>query len=267
MVSATTKNQLFRETPPYDLCIKILNTFGLANFDDLKYFSRHDLKMLGCVEKMSMLKIQLERYYLPCKARTYLNDLNTKNVITILRQIVRLYGYTVLSREKYVKGDKFIIYQLTTNNAYTYRSVITVKNKHSDNDRANDRANDHPDSTSSQRPLLGTSSSSSSHRVMPPPSSPPPLPPKCDSHHRSVPPPDGDDYVILNGADGRSSPGECQTHLDTTKSGTDTTEAETKSESEAEAEAEAEADDTVTETKTCIGCNKSAVEPCVVHFD
>ena len=117
------KNQLFRQTPPMETCILVLNAFGLRDFDDTTNFSRRDLEMLQCVSKMEALKTELMRYYLPCKARTYLNDLNAKNVITVLRQVARLYGYSVQSREKYIKGDKFIIYQLVPTEKRKYQPM------------------------------------------------------------------------------------------------------------------------------------------------
>jgi len=106
------KNQLFRKIPPSDVCDRVLRAFGIKSFNDPTYFSRKDLEAIRCVETMCHLKEELMEYYLPCKARTYLNDLNSKNVITILRQVCRLNGYSVQSREKYIKGDKFIIYQI-----------------------------------------------------------------------------------------------------------------------------------------------------------
>ena len=70
----------------------------------------------------------LEEYYLPCKARTYLNDINEKNIITILRQLIRIYGYSIVSREKYIKGNKFIIYQLISQDDRDYKPLLSIKN-------------------------------------------------------------------------------------------------------------------------------------------
>ena len=117
------KNQLFRKTPPNELCVKVLAAFGLRGFSDATYFSRKDLESTCCVEALSSLKQELAEYYLPCKARTYLNDLNSKNAITVLRQISRLHGYCVQSREKYIKGDKFIIYQLIPSDNQVYQPM------------------------------------------------------------------------------------------------------------------------------------------------
>ena len=107
-----TKNQLFRKIPPKDLVSQIVHTFGLKSLDDSSKFSKKKLKLIKTVDAINELKPQLEKYYLPCKARTYLNGLNEKNVITILRQCIRTYGYKIDSREKYMKGEKYILYRL-----------------------------------------------------------------------------------------------------------------------------------------------------------
>ncbi len=106
------KNQLFKKIPPLELVIKLIKTFGFTSFDDRRCFSRQDLIDLKTVQEIYKLKPELDKYYLPCKSRTYLNSLTEKNVITILRQCLRIYGYSVFSREKYMKGEKFIIYNI-----------------------------------------------------------------------------------------------------------------------------------------------------------
>lgn len=118
-----TKNQLFRSTPPRSLCLEVIQCFGLTGFEDSRNFSRKDLINFNSIEKLNKLKPQLFDYYLPCKARTYLSDLNTKSVITLLRQLVRLYGFSISSREKYIKGDKFIIYQLIPSERTDYNPI------------------------------------------------------------------------------------------------------------------------------------------------
>jgi len=125
----SSKNQLFRRQPTKELALEIINRFGLKDFNDNHNFARQDLISLKTVETVRELKSELEKYYLPCKARTYLNDLNCKNVITILRQIVKPHGYVVYSREKYIRGDKFIIYQLIPSEQRFYRPISIENNK------------------------------------------------------------------------------------------------------------------------------------------
>ena len=124
----TSKNQLFKIIPSFELVTEVIKTFGLTDFNDNRNFSRRDLSILGTVDKIIELKPELEKCYLPCKSRTYLNDLNPKNVITVLRQIVRPHGYLVYSREKYIRGDKFIIYQLIPSEQRNYRPMAIENN-------------------------------------------------------------------------------------------------------------------------------------------
>ena len=118
------KDQLFKKHPSDNLFLKIINSFGLTNLDDNRSFSRKDLKVLKTVEKIRNLKDELTQCYLPCKARTYLNGLNEKNVVTVLRQILKTRNYTITSREKYMRGEKFIIYSLAPLQSVNYKPVL-----------------------------------------------------------------------------------------------------------------------------------------------
>ena len=48
---------------------------------------------------------EISKFYIPCKAK-YLNDLNEKKCITILRQFLKVHNHTLMYKEKYVKGKK-----------------------------------------------------------------------------------------------------------------------------------------------------------------
>ena len=52
---------------------------------------------------------------------------NEKNVITILRQILKTRNYTINSREKYMKGCKFIIYSLCKLESKKYKPLLEIK--------------------------------------------------------------------------------------------------------------------------------------------
>ena len=106
------KDQLFKNYPTSELLSSIFSAFGITELEQHYSFSRNDLKHLQTVKKINMLKPYLEKCYIPCKARTYLNNLTEKNVVTVLRQMLRLKGYCLTSKEKYIKGYKFILYRL-----------------------------------------------------------------------------------------------------------------------------------------------------------
>ena len=129
------KDQLFKKNPSNELFTKILESFGLIGLDDKRSFSRKDLKYIKTVEKINHLKPEIDQCYLPCKARTYLNDLNEKNVITILRQILKTRNYTISSREKYMKGCKFIIYNLCKTEQKSYKPLIEIKSENITTDK------------------------------------------------------------------------------------------------------------------------------------
>ena len=112
------KNQLFKTNPPEDLCLEVVKAFGLQGFDDVTNFSKKDLEVLGTVNKLYELKPKLEEYYIPCKAKLYVNNIDHKRAITILRQFLKTQNYTLSSKEKYIKGIKYNTYTVVsiTNN-------------------------------------------------------------------------------------------------------------------------------------------------------
>ena len=119
------KSQLFKEFPPIDLIIEIIKLYGLKDMDDIRSFTRKDLSKLNTVHKLKDYKEVLCNYYIPCKSRLYLNELNEKNIITILKTI----NYTIDSREKCLKGNKFITYRIIPINNKQYKPLKINNNQ------------------------------------------------------------------------------------------------------------------------------------------
>jgi len=109
-------NQLFKSIPPKTLIEELLLLYGLTGFDDNKPFSKIELTQIKTLDNMSEFIDKISSYYLPCKKRIYLTNLNYKKLITILRQCIKLYDYKLSSKEKYLKGEKVIEYHLCLNN-------------------------------------------------------------------------------------------------------------------------------------------------------
>ena len=107
-------NQLFTKKVDTDVLIRVLNCFGLTDLNDKRYFCKYDIIQANTVHKLNIMKGELEQYYLPCKAKIYLDDgdMNEKRAITILKQILRLHGYYLHSKEKNISNRKIIFYQL-----------------------------------------------------------------------------------------------------------------------------------------------------------
>jgi len=105
-------NQLFKSVVTDELMLNVLACFGLRDLNDDHWFCKEDLESLQTVEKMRMYIDPLSQYYLPCKGRLYLADLNDSKCITVLRQLLRVHGRVLLSKQKYVQQKKTTIYSI-----------------------------------------------------------------------------------------------------------------------------------------------------------
>ena len=107
------KNQLFRVLPEMDIIYSLLQIFGLDSLKDTKFFTKDTLQENNTVQKMKDMKEELQKYYLPCKLKLYVNDTITeKKCITTLRQFIKVQGYTLISKERYIEGKKVSVYRL-----------------------------------------------------------------------------------------------------------------------------------------------------------
>ena len=106
------KNQLFKVSPELKITFQILNLFGIQNLKDNHSFTRNNLADLKTVEKMNDMIPEFQKYYIPCKSKKYLNQLNEKKCITILRQFLKIHNHTLNSKERYIKGKKHLFYQV-----------------------------------------------------------------------------------------------------------------------------------------------------------
>ena len=111
-------NQLFIKNIPKDIVLLLLNTFNLTSLNDHSLFSKYDLEKINIVERINNIKSILWEYYLPCKAVIFLVDLNTLRCITILRQILRLSHYKLLSYQKYLQDTKVTMYHIGPQEIY-----------------------------------------------------------------------------------------------------------------------------------------------------
>ena len=106
------KNQLFRVLPDTEITTKLLEIFGLTSLEDNNYFTKASMNELNTLDKFIELKDTLSGYYLPCKAKVYLTDISDKKCITILRQFIKVHGYTLISKERYINRKKMCVYRL-----------------------------------------------------------------------------------------------------------------------------------------------------------
>jgi hypothetical protein len=94
--------------------LALLKCFGITSLTDQRSFCKGDLVELDTVNKMKELKDVLEEAYIPCKGRVYLEDMSEKRSITVLKQILRVHGYYLLSSERNFDNKKVIFYSLAS---------------------------------------------------------------------------------------------------------------------------------------------------------
>lgn len=104
--------QLFCDIPSEEFLIQLLKCYGVQNLNDFHEFNKGDLVELITVEKLNELIPELILYYLPCKAKIYLNDITEKRAITILAQFLKLFDYKLLREEKIINKKKIIFYRI-----------------------------------------------------------------------------------------------------------------------------------------------------------
>jgi len=109
------KNQLFRKLPTLDLFDRFVKIFGLTDINDCRKFTRETLISNQTLEKFDGFREELEEYYIPCKVEKYMSNMNEKKLITVLRQIAKVFEYNVISNEKYLNSHKVLQYSLEKN--------------------------------------------------------------------------------------------------------------------------------------------------------
>jgi hypothetical protein len=123
------KNQLFKNVPDLQIIQSILNAFGLDDIEDARFFTKEHMVDVDTVQKIINLSDSLKEYYLPCKSKKYLTNLNEKKCITILRQFVKIHHYKCIGMEKSIKGNKTMTYRLIYSNNDYLTSPEAKKNK------------------------------------------------------------------------------------------------------------------------------------------
>ncbi len=107
------KEQLFKKIPSKELVESVLKLFIPNGFQDIYYqFSRKMIEEKGVVEKLGEMKEELKEHYMKCKHAKYLEGIDAKKAVTILRQLLRVYQYRVISMEKYYNGQKYLLYKV-----------------------------------------------------------------------------------------------------------------------------------------------------------
>ena len=75
------KNQLFKISPNIEITERILENFGIKGVHDNHSFTKENLYDLNTIDNINNMYDELIRYYIPCKGKKYLINLNEKKCI------------------------------------------------------------------------------------------------------------------------------------------------------------------------------------------
>lgn len=117
-------NQLFRVNIPNELFIKLCKSFDFNDLANEFIFCKADLVRINTLSKINDLKDELCQYYIPCKAKLYLSNLNIGKCITIFRQILRLNNMVLISHQKYVQYKKTTFYTIKHNTLISNDDIL-----------------------------------------------------------------------------------------------------------------------------------------------
>ena len=106
----TQNKRLFRKIPSEEFVVEILENLKLNGLQEKRWFTKDEL-FIDTVDEWLPL---LEPYYIPCKAKRFLQNINSSRVITILRHILHPIGYDLRTQERMYKLQKTTMYQLYT---------------------------------------------------------------------------------------------------------------------------------------------------------
>lgn len=111
-MSSSINSQLFRKKPTPEFVAKVAALYNIKEFKESQKFTLSNLETLETVEKLNGIMPELKEYYINCKAKKYLENLDPKRAVTVLRQLLKSIEYNLVSKEKYANGRKFLEYRV-----------------------------------------------------------------------------------------------------------------------------------------------------------
>tara|TARA_B100000780_G_C21126269_1_gene457093 strand:- start:892 stop:1278 length:387 start_codon:yes stop_codon:yes gene_type:complete len=107
-------NQLFKKKLDADLLTLIQNIYNIKDLHNYT-FSKQAFEENNITDKIDIIKFILYDYYLNCKGYKYLENITIKKSITILKHILKEFGFNIKSSIKYSHNNKTTIYNIIKN--------------------------------------------------------------------------------------------------------------------------------------------------------
>jgi hypothetical protein len=106
----------FRKIPPRDVVDLVLKCFRFTGLTDSRWFTKEELPLTNLDDWLPIL----EPYYLPCKAKRFLEgEMTPARLITIFRHILSAYNAELRTCERVVAGKKRTLYSIRAPSTFT----------------------------------------------------------------------------------------------------------------------------------------------------
>ena len=106
--------QLFRKPLTKELLTIIKEIYKIKNLNN-HTFNKKKLLDYNTIEQLESFYFYISDFYLPCKVKIFLENININRTVTILKQILKEFDYTVVGTEKYDKYKKYTQYRINKN--------------------------------------------------------------------------------------------------------------------------------------------------------
>lgn len=109
-------HSLFRKVPPLDVVEQVIRSLRFMSITDSRWFTKEELPLSTLEEWLPLL----EPFYLPCKAKRFLEGEMTQNrIIVILRHLLEAHGARLKTCERVVAGKKRTLYSIEAPSSLT----------------------------------------------------------------------------------------------------------------------------------------------------
>jgi hypothetical protein len=120
-------HQLFKNIPDVIFINRLAAAFGLKDINDYSTdISILSMENAQTVKRINDMNYEIGNYYIQCKRDKYVGDWTPKKCITMFRQFLKIFNYSLVYKERFINGKKYNIYRVINNVLHSKIDVFTI---------------------------------------------------------------------------------------------------------------------------------------------
>jgi hypothetical protein len=101
-------HQLFKNIPDVIFINRLAAAFGLKDINDYSTdISILSMENAQTVKRINDMNYEIGNYYIQCKRDKYVGDWTPKKCITMFRQFLKIFNYSLVYKERFINGKKY----------------------------------------------------------------------------------------------------------------------------------------------------------------